>query len=146
MDAARPSVCAGVPQQPLKTMTGKDLTKSRPHGRWNDRTVGFSCAAWTGAHDGPWLFVTQEYGEEAGPTEHGLLTENPHHLRIRSTVTGCGVACQTGNLATGRWPCGDTLLAVQLGRLAHGRDGAQDVETYLASMLPWACAGAAAPS
>ena len=141
--AEAPYLCPGVPQRGAELATGADEWDDPDvTGEWGDRSATFQCRVEAG--EGTSVSVSQNFGDQAGPTEEAL-GEAAGTPVDGGDAEGVGVASADGDLVVARWRCGETFLEVQLAGLVEGRDGEQDAGRYLASMLPWACGDAPAP-
>lgn len=116
-------------------------------GRWGTDERIFTCQFTSDDAEGPGgvLSVTEQDAASSGFTLESMLEERESNLVIEADEPGGGVAWQEGDLALARWICDDRFLKVQVADVVEGRDGAQDVASYLVSMLPWACGGEPVP-
>ena len=143
-DAPCRSVALGAPGPTLRpdrhdAALGGDV-EARQTGSWIADGPAFSCSVTRSEGK---VFVT--YGD---PTTFLSLEQSSEQEGAEPiTADSAGEGYLFGDSKpTAMWVCDDHVLAVELIDVdTDGRDGRDDAQRLLVSMLPWACDGAAVP-
>jgi len=146
--AASPYVCDGVPQEGAALALGGKASVQSQAGSWTTDRPNFVCIL-DGSGDRGLQVDVVESGR-IGATDQEALEEirrtndvDP----IEADGPGAGFVTKPGAGTTAHWVCDGRYLQVSLdGDPVKGRDGDQDVENLLVSMLPWACGGEDVPA
>jgi hypothetical protein len=145
--AESPYVCDGVPLEGAElTLAGK-ASVDKQSGSWITERPNFLCVL-DGSGD-RMLQIDVVESVRIGPTDEKALEviEKTNDAEpIEADAPGAGYVTKPGAGTVAHWVCDGRYIKVTFrGDDVKGRNGNQDVENLLVSMLPWACGGDEVP-
>jgi len=148
--AESPYVCDGVPLEGAELTLAGEASVDTQSGSWSSdgpNRPNFLCIL-SGSGDRSLQIDVVESGRIAPTDEKALeVIEKTNDAEpIEADGPGAGYVTKPGAGTVAHWVCDGRYIKVSFdGDAVKGRDGNQDVENLLVSMLPWACGGDEVP-